>query len=83
MCAKSFEPEKILLTASMLITIKPVFSAGLIQSGESMQLLESWSACYLASYLEGLRMDRVSGERRRQGQEEHENVEKTKFMRRT
>ena len=71
---KCFEHEKILLTASMLITIKPFFSAGLIQSGESMQLLESWSACYLASYLEGLRMDRVSGEKRRQAQEEHVNV---------
>ena len=56
---KCFEPEKILLTARMLITIKPVFSAGLMQVRESVQLLESWSACYLASYLEGLRMDPV------------------------
>ena len=45
-----------------------------MQIRESMQLLESWSACYLASYLEGLRMDRVWGERRRQAQEERVNV---------
>ena len=39
-----------------------------------MQLVESLSACYLASCLEGLCMDRVWGEKPRQAQEEHVNV---------